>query len=186
MAWLESEGRALDPDLVLFASCHNDYSDSDGADPDWIGHTPSQRRLRRLLMSPALAQLLRALLLPPPRDPGLPARQRPEFRVSVVQRRVALDRVREVCREEGIPLALVLMPQGLRPWPADTYIADFRLFAQENGLPLADGQKAAEESERWRDLFPPGDIVHPTAEGQQAVARAVADLLRAQRLIPSR
>ncbi len=186
MAWLEQEGRALQPDLVLFASCHNDYSDSDEADPDWIGLTPTLRSLRRAWMSPTLTQLLRSLMLPPPRDPGLPARQRAGFRVSLEQRRAALDRVGEVCREDGIPLALVLMPQALRPWPADAYIRDFRRYARDRRIPLADGQQAAEESEHWGALFPPGDIVHPTAEGQREVARAVVGLLRAEGLVPAR
>jgi len=186
MAWLEREGRALKPDLVLFASCHNDCSDSDEADPDWIGRTPWQRSLRRAWMSPTLTQLLRSLTLPPPRDPGIPARQRAGFRVSLEQRRAALDRALEVCREEEVPLVLVLMPQALRPWPADAYIRDFRRYARENGLPLADGQQAAEEAENWSALFPPGDIVHPTAEGQREVARAVAGLLRLEGLVPSR
>ncbi len=186
MAWLEREGRALDPDLVLFASCHNDHSDAEEADPDWIGDSQTRRTLRRSLMSPALAQILRAMLLPPPRHPGIPAQERPGFRVSLDQRRAALDRVRDLCRQDGRPLVLVLMPLGLKPWPAGEYLTDFRRYAARNHLPLADAMLAAEESEDWRFFFPPGDTVHPTAQGQRVVADEVVRVLREGGLVPTK
>jgi lysophospholipase L1-like esterase len=184
MAWLEWEGQALNPDLVLFASCHNDHSDSQEADPSWIGESAEQRRVRRLLMSPVLAQILRAMLLPPPRPPGIPALERPGFRVSLEQRRAALERVRELCRQDGRPLVLVLMPLGLKPWPVPDYITDFRRDAARNHLPLADAMLAAEESPDWRFLFPPDDTVHPTAQGQRVVADEVVRVLLEGGLVP--
>ncbi len=186
MAWLEREGRALEPDLVLFASCHNDHSDSQEADPAWIGESASRRQVRRILMSPALVQILRAMLLSPPRHPGIPALERPNFRVSLDQRRSALDRVRDLCHQDGRPLVLVLMPLGLKPWPAGDYITDFRRYAARNHLPLIDAQLAAEESTDWRFFFPPGDTVHPTAEGQRVVASEVVRVLREGGLVPSK
>jgi len=184
MAWLEREGRALKPDLVLFATCHNDHSDSQEADPSWIGESAAQRQVRRVLMSPALVQILRAMLLPPPRHPGIPALERPGFRVSLDQRRAALDRVRDLCRQDGRPLVLVLMPLGLKPWPAGEYLTDFRRYAARHHLPLADAMLAAEESPDWRFFFPPGDTVHPTAQGQRVVADEVVRVLREGGLVP--
>lgn len=176
LGWLEREGLALQPDLVILASSHNDYQDAVTPDRDWIGATPGARALRRLLMEPALAQVVRAMLLPGHRDPGFPTQIAPGFRVPLEDRRVVLDRVRDLCRERKVPLVLVVMPQALYPWPATEYVADLRQYAAQNDLPLADAFVAYEAAPAG--VFPADSPIHPSPVGHALIGRTVAETLR--------
>lgn len=176
MGWLEREGLALEPDLVILASSHNDYQDAVTPDRDWIGGTPWARSVRRLLMEPALAQVVRAMTLPGHRDPGFPAHIAPGFRVPLQDRRAVLDRVRELCRERGVPLVLVVMPQALYPWPATDYMVDLRKYAKEHDLPLADAFVAYVAAPAG--TFPADSPIHPSPAGHALIGRTVADTLR--------
>lgn len=186
MAWLEQEGLDLEPDLVLVANNHNDYSQAQVPDREWLGRSPAGRRLRWSLRNLPLVLLVQRLVPPAYRRPGYPDQARAGFRVPLQDRAEALDRIRQVCATRGIQTGLVLLPQALQPWPSNRYVADLRNYSRRNGVVLADALLAAQESESWSSFFPEGDTIHLTATGQELTARTVARLLWDQQLIPPR
>lgn len=184
MAWFEREGLALRPDLLVLASSHNDLQHARKADFSWIGEGVTLREARRWVMGSVLAQVLRARLWAAPHAPELESLAGGRFRVSLPDRRRALDRVVGCCRTRGIPAALLLMPRRAAAGPALDYAEDLRAYAAEQRLLLVDALALYDAHPAPDTWFPPGGLIHPSAQGHGFVAAALVEALVRSGLVP--
>jgi lysophospholipase L1-like esterase len=175
--WLEREGLALEPDIVLVTAGFNDARSWDGrSDEDQAAAMQSEMSgLRGLINSSRAVQLVRetwrALAGESNIDPTLVERSDP--RLSPARYRYWLGRIADAATGAGARVAFILWPIGANlARPGDPGWTDhqraLRDFCAERQLLLIDPLDA---------LVPLGDGVHITPAGNAAVAGVVATTL---------
>jgi lysophospholipase L1-like esterase len=187
--YLAHRGAALDPDAVLLYFGYNDFlpvayrvkrdaaadAASTGLDDREL-HERQQTlvfRARRFLLE--RSNLYRRIALGSAPATSADARAGDRPRVPAEDRWYALDRIHALCAERGMRMVVVL------PWYLrfEEHEPLLRRFASERDVLLIDLPDLLRDLPRPRESYFT-DPVHPTAEGHDLIARAIAaELARA-------
>ncbi|NLH48340.1 MAG: hypothetical protein GX444_07025 [Myxococcales bacterium] len=182
LRYLETELLAAKPNLITIEYIWNDRRESAGGVPDHRIELPSARLFawQGRLAHSRLYRLLRSSLIETPRPNGTSRVPIPEYHRNI-------RRMVKLAQERGIRVILLTAPYLDRPndWPElqDAYNGVTRRLAGETHSSLVD--LTAEFRDR-PDLFlsPDTDQCHFNAQGAALMAKAVAETVVRDKLLP--
>ena len=178
VAYFRERGRLLQPDAVVLGYFIND------AEPT---PSPNENVLARhsyfyVLATGGWEALMRQLGAKPTLDAyyaGLYDERNPGWRAS----REALTALSRLCRSEGVPLRVVIIPELHQPnshYPFLRAHALVRAVVEREGVPVLDLLEAFSGADPQSLWVSPGDA-HPNARGHAIIANAIYQAMRRDR-----